>query len=220
VAEGGARVILEAQYVWSQSNGNVTSDFYAKLSAKGPIGEIAVNLFRANKSSARAKHYHGGDGTGSFRGKAYDRKQESIAAVCTVLSKHAAKLGIKWGWQKDETTPGFEWVIYIDLPQGQVSFHGPARGSGPMYLTGWDGKRLSTERICAFCDAVMREPDSPHIADDPVLPFGKFAGKHCSEVDVEYLDWLIGQDWLRADLRTSIEKHLKSRQEWREMDHE
>lgn len=49
---------------------------------------------------------------------------------------------------------------------------------------------------------------------DPILPFGKHKGQKVSDVPVEYLDWLIGQSWLNADLRELIEAHLKDRPEW------
>lgn len=49
---------------------------------------------------------------------------------------------------------------------------------------------------------------------DPVIPFGKHRGKFASQIDVEYLDWLIGQHWLRGSLRAEIEKHLAGRSEW------
>jgi uncharacterized protein (DUF3820 family) len=56
---------------------------------------------------------------------------------------------------------------------------------------------------------------------DPIVPFGKFKGKRCSEIeDVKYLDWLIGQDWLLSDLKSQITAHLKTRPEWRELDEE
>ena len=54
-------------------------------------------------------------------------------------------------------------------------------------------------------------------APDPVLPFGKHRGKYAHQVDVEYLDWLIGQDWLGAKLKDDIEAHLRTRAEWRRM---
>jgi uncharacterized protein (DUF3820 family) len=52
---------------------------------------------------------------------------------------------------------------------------------------------------------------------DPILPFGKHKGERCSDVPVGYLDWLIGQDWLKPDLKQEIENHLETRTEWRRM---
>jgi len=39
------------------------------------------------------------------------------------------------------------WVVYFELPQGQVSFHSPTRGSGPDYPGEWDGTHTSQDRI-------------------------------------------------------------------------
>ena len=55
---------------------------------------------------------------------------------------------------------------------------------------------------------------------DPVIPFGKHKGNYASDIDVEYLDWLIGQDWFVekfADLEEEVAKHLQSRPEWQNM---
>jgi uncharacterized protein (DUF3820 family) len=55
---------------------------------------------------------------------------------------------------------------------------------------------------------------------DPVIPFGKHKGKHASEIEVEYLDWLLGQDWF-IDKFTKISEevlqHLKTRQDWKNL---
>ena len=46
-------------------------------------------------------------------------------------------------------------VLYIDLPQGQVSFHSTKCLDGPDYPKPWDGTSESRDRILAFSDAVM-----------------------------------------------------------------
>lgn len=48
----------------------------------------------------------------------------------------------------------------------------------------------------------------------PRMPFGKHKGKFLSDVETEYLDWLIGRD-LRDPLKTNVLNELKSRDEWR-----
>ena len=52
---------------------------------------------------------------------------------------------------------------------------------------------------------------------DPIIPFGKHVGKYASDIDVSYLDWLIGQDWLKPDLEKQIHEHLQTRPEWKNM---
>ena len=110
-------------------------------------------MFRANKCSARAKMYRGSD----HRSAAYQRKEWSIGLLVDELTEHAEQFGIVWGWREDPEQPFHKWVIYVELPnaEGQVSFHLGQRGNGPDYEREWDGQRLSTERICKFCDEVL-----------------------------------------------------------------
>lgn len=46
------------------------------------------------------------------------------------------------------------------------------------------------------------------------VPFGKHKGVPFADVPVEYLDWLIGQTWLRDDLKEDITAHLRTRADW------
>ncbi|HEV7521421.1 MAG TPA: hypothetical protein VGP89_10010, partial [Candidatus Angelobacter sp.] len=105
---------------------------------------------------ARAKLYQ----RRAHKGEAYNRKNWSLGLLCTYIAlyggrKACAEPLINYGWKQDPDTPGFEWVLYVDLPQGQVSFHAATRGAGPDYQGEWCGEHLSAERIVEFCDAVM-----------------------------------------------------------------
>ena len=55
------------------------------------------------------------------------------------------------------------------------------------------------------------------VVSERTLLFGKHKGKAISECPVDYLDWLIGEDWLDADLKEDIEKYLMACPEWRRM---
>ena len=143
-----------AAEVFEQNDGEVTKAYYAKLNSFGQHGQIAVALFRCQKRSTAAKRYK----RGRFKHAAYDVKNWSMGELCRLLKEHAATLGIAWGWKEDPKTPGYEWVLYVELPQGQVSFHGATRGLGPDYRGDWDGQRLSRERILGFCDPVIQQP--------------------------------------------------------------
>lgn len=147
---------MNAAHIYAGSDGEATKRFYAELMKHGAAGEIAVNLFRAQKCSARAKAYRGGiRGVGSFRGLAYDRKQWAMNYVTRTLFDHGVLLGIGWGWKLDPAQKFHHWVLYVDLPTGQVSFHTDQRGAGPDYAGDWDGQKKSAERIIAFCDQVL-----------------------------------------------------------------
>jgi hypothetical protein len=78
-----------------------------------------------------------------------------MANICKCL---AATPLASYGWKQDTSTV-FEdrpsWVLYVDLPQGQVSFHSPTRGLGPDYAGEFCGMHVSADRICKFCMAVL-----------------------------------------------------------------
>lgn len=140
---------MTAIEVFRQQNGDVTKAYYAEMNQKGLMGQLAVALFRAQKRSTAAKKYRGG----GFRRDAYDVKNWSLSEVCRILGQEGHS--ITWGWGTDKHTPGFENVLYVDLPQGQVSFHSGVRLDGPDYTKPWDGQRgMSVQRILEFCDSV------------------------------------------------------------------
>lgn len=144
--------------VFLTSDGELTKRYYAHLSAMGPSGLIAMNLFRAQKCSTRAKLYH----RRAHREDAYARKTWSIDQLCEVLMLHAIKFNIRFGWKEDPNVlfdnDKPSWVFYIDLPKfGQVSYHCKDRGKkGPDYPGEWDGEKgQSQTRVLNFCNFVF-----------------------------------------------------------------
>ena len=150
--------MMDAYSVYRGSDGALTRRFYSELKKRGQIGLIAMNLFRAQKCSRRAKKYgpYAGVGGSSFRDLAYERKGYSLKQLSDALEIAGGDLGITWGWGRDERQPYNKWVLYIDLPDlGQCSFHSRERYSGPDYPGEWDGKRMSEERVLIFCNQVL-----------------------------------------------------------------
>jgi len=148
--------------VYGGSDGDATKRLYERLDAIGPEGAIAVDLFRAHKSSSRAKAYRGGPsaglgrGKGSYRRMAYQRKNWAIDNLCRSLDEHAQLLGIGWGWGEDPAQPVHCHVLYVDLPTGQVSFHSEWRGRGTAYPGEWDGERgTGPARICRWIAGLL-----------------------------------------------------------------
>lgn len=143
---------MNVQEIYLGSNGDATKALYAELEKVGPLGLIAVNLFRAQKCSERAKVYRGR----GYRQEAYGRKSWSMGLLCEILEKHAADFGIRWGWKVDPIQLHFPWVLYVDIPTGQVSFHTDIRGKGPDYPGDWD-KAIGQcpARIVAFTESVL-----------------------------------------------------------------
>lgn len=150
-------ILADVVTIYEGSNGDATKRMYDLLTELGPIGTIAVNLFRAQKASERAKVYRGG----GYRGMAYDRKQWSIDNLSAALTEHAAGAGIQWGWGLDPIQEYHNVVIYVDLPTGQVSFHTSTRGKGPDYPGKWDGHRgASPGRICRWVAQLLSEKET------------------------------------------------------------
>jgi hypothetical protein len=144
---------VNALKIYEGSDAALTKSFYEALGRRGTIGTIAMNLFRAQKCSARAKKYRGGiRGKGFFRDMAYERKAWSMQQLCVALSQGT----LAFGWKKDGGREfGPEWVLYVDLPEGQVSFHSYARYQGPDYPGEWDKQKASAERIVRFAQRVL-----------------------------------------------------------------
>jgi hypothetical protein len=141
--------IADVLRIYRGSDGEATRALYDCLGKLGAEGEVAVNLFRACKSSERAKVYRGG--RNGYRGAAYDRKQWSMDNLAKILVEHAEALGLRWGWGCDAAQDFHRDVLYVDLPTGQVSFHTAGRGVGPDYPDQWDGRRgQSADRICRW----------------------------------------------------------------------
>jgi hypothetical protein len=139
--------------IYSGSNGDATKALYARLEALGAAGLVAMNLFRAQKCSDRAKVYHGR----RFKDDAYSRKQWSMENLCAILTKHAADLGITWGWKLDPVQEYYPWVLYIDTSAGQISFHTGQRGKGPDYAGAWDGSRGCALRAVSFARTLLEQ---------------------------------------------------------------
>lgn len=142
--------------VYEGSNGKATAALYVQLEAIGPIGVVAMNLFRACKCSERAKGYR----LRSHAAEAYRRKQWSMENLCVALDLEAESLGIRWGWGVDEVKRSsgspHHHVLYVEIGTGQVSFHTDHRCPGPDYGAPWDGvKGQSAGRIITWTARVL-----------------------------------------------------------------
>lgn len=142
--------------VYEGSNGDATRELYKFLEQLGPKGVIAVNIFRAHKTSSRAKIYRG-----RYKGAGYDTKQWSLDNLEKMLRLHGEALGIKWGWAKDKNVHEMHSdVLYVDLPTGQVSWHNAVNGHErtPVYDGKWDGIRGEGHiRIAKFIEQIIME---------------------------------------------------------------
>ena len=165
--------VVTAERVFKESDAGLTVAYYRRLCAIGPVGVIAMNLFRASKTSSRAKVYRGRH----YREASYGIKNYSlselykalaaIGELCWNCGRRAAdhnehllcpsqkslfNNSRSWGWKRDPKTRDYEWVLYVDIPTGQASFHSPTRGDGPDYAGAWNPGEGSTAAVLAFCE--------------------------------------------------------------------
>jgi hypothetical protein len=169
---------LPAFTIFEGRDADQTRRFYSQLEAAGPMGAIALNVFRACKKSTLAKQYKGGNRYGSFKGQSYDQKQWALDQLCKTLLVHAHAKKVIWGWKEDRAVlfgEASSWVLYVDLPFGrdakqetvrrQVSYHCPKRGVGPDYLGEWDGIVGGSNQVAIeFADLVLKWDDEKAIA--------------------------------------------------------
>lgn len=81
--------------------------------------------------------------------------------------------------------------------------------SGKYYLSFEDGNislsDMSEDAIQSLIDFYTEE-DKKH----NILPFGKYKGQRINEIPIDYLKWLLKQDWLKYDLRKRISDYIDS----------
>ena len=145
-----------ARHIYEGSNGHDTSAYFAQLRRAGLAGLLALHLFRASKTSTRAKRVRGGPDYGAlrYRDLAYRAKNLALQDLVALLEAHPL---FPYGWGTDPSFGLSRSVLYVDLPQGQVSFHTTMRLSSVKYPGTWDRTYDSTPRILAFCDAVLAD---------------------------------------------------------------
>lgn len=153
-------MLAEIMHVYAGSDGDATKALFTRLETCGPLGIVAVNLFRAHKASARAKVYRGGiRGQGSFKRMAYERKQWAMDNLDVALRERDH--GLAWGWKEDAKEPVHRWVLFVETPTGQVSFHTEFRGAGPDFSGEWDGVRdQGSTRICQWIALLLANAEA------------------------------------------------------------
>jgi hypothetical protein len=138
--------------VYSGSDPAATRALYARLALCGPSGIVALSLFRARRSLDQA---------GRCQDQPYahtmcERRDRALRQLCRALLSDGLDLGISWGWSRDSSDQDECWRLLVDLPQGQVMFRLPRRGTGFDYAGQVDrGPDRSEERILAYCDQVL-----------------------------------------------------------------
>lgn len=146
--------MLTAVQVFYQHSGDVTKAYYEQLAAHGPMGELAVALFRALKRSKKTT------GIGFRRisrrkteqydyAEAYEWAVNELIRV--LVTNPPSKL--PWGW-RDST-------LFVELPTGMVAFDCPEQGLAPFCPIRFEPPAESRDlRIIKFCDSLGFETRS------------------------------------------------------------
>lgn len=127
------------------SDAAATKALHRALDAVGPMGKVAHHLLAAQKSSSRAKAFR------SYSDRYYETKGAQLGQLADALRQ----THVVWGWGED-SRGSLPWVLYVDLPTGQVSFHARDRGDGPDYPGSWDRiPGASGPRIIAWAHSLI-----------------------------------------------------------------
>jgi hypothetical protein len=147
--DGGVRAACLESRAW------YTRWILRQLTACGPLGQVAAELVRIQKAGTQAGVYRGTAASGnSFRELALRRKREHLLKLVGLLG--SMRPAPSWGWANDPLQPQARWVLCLDLPTGQVSFHSSERFEGPDYTRRRESDVSPREhRILAFCDALL-----------------------------------------------------------------
>lgn len=149
---------MNAQAAYEATDYSETRSYLRALANAGRLGRIAAALFAAMRASTDAKterRLAKGDPLAEITVSraGYARKRLAMQKVCELLAHNAA--GLAWGWGNDRRQADCPFVLFVDLPQGQVSFHTPEKLMGPEYAGRWDRACQNRERVLAFCDALL-----------------------------------------------------------------
>ena len=192
---------MNAAEIYAGSDGEATKALYALLETRGPLGHIAMNLFRAQKCSERAKAYRGGNSRGRYRDQAYERKGWSMGLLVKALHEHAESIWDRVGLGRGRG----RGVLHLgplrrtaDRP-GELSRPGPIGKAGPRQHgdpplrppVGWREERERAEdrllgpdhHRCTVNDTDEKKPSTP----DPEDPTDKILHLHVNQL-MEHFD--------------------------------
>lgn len=197
---------MKAKIAFDARDRDITLSYQNDLLSRGPSGQLAFGLFRAQKRSSRAKDYR----RGNHRRNSYAAKNDSLKYVDAVLSKWGDGMELTWGWQKDNGQDFHGWVLYVDFASfGQCSFHTQSPASDVQFPGEWDRRGTSEETILKFCGHVIESNGTRPLGVEDLMPFGKHVTKPLGELDDSYLRYL--GDWEGLSSWPSVAKFIETR---------
>jgi hypothetical protein len=136
-----SRVLARKEYIWNSGARERLLQSYRDLAARIATGPMTEDI---------AKFYDEWDAI-----KGYGPRDTEVRIILAVaknsIISHVLALADREGWtygrQFRPLPNGYSELIYVDTPQGQVSFHvrPEAHGDMPPYPWRWSGKRNTGE---------------------------------------------------------------------------
>lgn len=147
-----------AQEIFRQNDSEVTKGWYDEMNKRGVEGQLAVALFRAQKSWDNVEKWP----VSRFSEQKNNHRRWSLSEVCRILSEHPDLC--PWGWGKEDhlATPAWPHVLHLELPRcGSLTFFCEVRLQGPdhqrfyPYTTAELERSFTRDRILDYCDRIQ-----------------------------------------------------------------
>lgn len=187
--------MLRAIDAFNTMDMETTTQYQNELYCRGPEGQLAFGLFRAQKRSTKAKGYR----KGSHRASSYAAKNDALKYVDAVLTRWGDELVASWGWKMDPYQEKHNQVLYVDFGCGyQCSFHSEVRHSRKEFDSDWNSSSSSINTVTSYCDQIMQQNPPESLDGSWLMPFGKYTGKPIGELEGWYVEWLCQWDGLEG----------------------
>jgi hypothetical protein len=146
----------DARAIFGQSNSDVTRNWYAEMNQRGFEGQLAVALFRAQKSWDNVENWP----MSRFSEQKNRHRRWALSEVCRILSEQTDFC--RWGWGEDPATPQWPHVLSLELPRGgTITLYCELRLQGPdyqrfyPYTTAELERSYTRDRILDYCDRIQ-----------------------------------------------------------------
>ena len=152
-----SNILTRVSEAFHASNAPMSRQLCKELESKGPIGQLAALLFKAEKARKQAKSYLGRAPVSGrpYRGYSYDRMREMLAKAILLLEAHAVAMGMPWSWHREDKPGAPFWSLTIDLPTGRVAYRMPYLYAEPEYYSGVEDDAENSDQVTEFCAGVL-----------------------------------------------------------------
>ena len=152
-----SNILTRVSETFHASNAPMSRQLCKELESKGPIGQLAAMLFKAEKANMQAKSYLGRSPVSGrpYRGYSFDRMREMLAKAIRLLDAHAKAMGTPWSWHREDKPGGPFWSLTIDLPTGRVAYRMPYLYAETESNSGVEDDAENSDQVTEFCAGVL-----------------------------------------------------------------